>query len=38
MGGANEEGIRSYFAEHGYKLLEAYLPYDRANWYFAPRD
>ncbi len=37
-GGANEEGIRSYFAEHGYVLLEAYLPYDRANWYFAPRD
>ncbi|HIF92574.1 MAG: FkbM family methyltransferase [Myxococcales bacterium] len=37
-GGANEEGIRSYFGEHGYVLLEAYLPYDRANWYFAPRD
>jgi len=37
-GEANEEGTRSYFAEHGYVLLEDYLPYDRANWYFTPRD
>ncbi len=35
--GANEEQIRAYFTEHGYELIEAYLPYDLANWYFTPR-
>ena len=35
--GANEEEILAYFAEHGYARIEAYLPYDLANWYFTPR-
>ena len=29
--------ILAYFTERGYERLDAYLAYDNANWYFAPR-
>ena len=32
-----EEAIRRYFEDNGYQLIEEYLPYAFANWYFAPK-
>ena len=32
--GANEAGFLKYFGDHGYELIEEYLPYDAVNWYF----
>lgn len=34
---AGGEKILAYFAAHGYEQLERYLPYDRLNYYFAPK-
>ena len=28
--------LLSYFAEHGYERIDAYLEYDSVNWYFRP--
>ena len=32
--GAHEAGFLKYFGDHGYELIEEYLPYDTVNWYF----
>jgi FkbM family methyltransferase len=31
-----EKKILTYFSEHGYELIEDYLPHDQVNWYFTP--
>ncbi|MBW2390708.1 MAG: FkbM family methyltransferase [Deltaproteobacteria bacterium] len=36
-GKKGEQEIRQYFEDNGYAFLEEYAPYERANWYFAPK-
>jgi FkbM family methyltransferase len=31
------DDIFRYFANHGYRRIDEYLPYDSLNWYFTPR-
>lgn len=28
--------LLDYFSQHGYRRLDAYLPFDKYNWYFTP--
>ena len=31
------DAILEYFTRHGYRRIERYLEYDKANWYFTPQ-
>ena len=31
-----QDELLAYFSQHGYERVEAFLPYDRVNWYFTP--
>jgi len=37
-GAENEQFVRDYFEDHDYERIEAYVPYDFANWYFRPKE
>lgn len=32
-----QEELKVYFAQHGYVRIDAYLEYDKVNWYFTPK-
>ncbi len=34
----NRPKLLEYFTRNGYARIDAYLPYDRVNWYFRPAD
>jgi FkbM family methyltransferase len=34
----NREVLSAYFEKNGYRRLDEYLPYDRSNWYFTPKE
>jgi FkbM family methyltransferase len=33
----NQAALLEYFENHGYRRIDRYLEYDRANWYFTPQ-
>ena len=35
---STRDQILTYFTANGYERIDAYLPYDKVNWYFKPKD